>query len=125
MKDSATLARELFAAYNAKDFAELEKRISPTVQFEHCNRGYAFRTRDALLDVLRQFAETIVPDRRFRGPFRITPSGNRVVHEGRWGGVAREAVPGMAAAGETIDLELCSVLTFDADGVLIEWKDYG
>jgi hypothetical protein len=31
----------------------------------------------------------------------------------------------MAEAGGTIDLELCSVLTFDDDGVLVEWKDYG
>jgi hypothetical protein len=125
MTDPAALARELFAAYNAKDFAELERRISPGVDFAHCNRGYAFRSRDELLAVLREFAERVVPERKFRGPFRITAQGNRAVHEGRWGGVAREAVPGMAEAGGTIDLELCSVLTFDDDGVLVEWKDYG
>jgi hypothetical protein len=125
MRDPATLATELFAAYNAKDFAELERRISPRVSFEHCNRGYVFRTRDELLAVLRQFADAIVPDRKFRGPFRITASGNRAVHESRWGGVAKSEVPGMAQAGGTIDLELCSVLTFDENGVLVEWKDYG
>jgi SnoaL-like protein len=125
MRDFAADADQLFAAYNAKDFAALERLISPAIAFEHCNRGYAFSTRDALLGVLREFAEKIVPDRRFTGPVRTTVMGNRVVREARWGGTAHSAVPTMAEAGGRIDLLLCSVLTFDDDGVLVEWKDYG
>jgi hypothetical protein len=34
-------------------------------------------------------------------------------------------LPGFAAAGGQIMLKFCSVLRFDAQGILVEWKDYG
>jgi hypothetical protein len=34
-------------------------------------------------------------------------------------------LPGFADAGGTIMLKFCTVLRFDDNGIIVEWKDYG
>lgn len=126
MKPDFTAAAErIMAAYNAQDFTALQALIAPTLDFAHFNRPFAFNTRDALLQVLRQFAAELVPDRRFLAPERVIAAGNVVVREGYYTGTAKVDLPGFAAAGAAVHLKFCSVLRFDDQGMLVEWKDYG
>ena len=47
------------------------------------------------------------------------------MREGYYTGTARVDVPGFAPAGGRVMLKFCSALRFDANGILVEWKDYG
>ncbi len=111
--------------YNAKDFDRLAAMTSPNLDFSHFNRDFTFSNRDALLEVLRQFADALVPDRRFLPPERVTVAGNVVVREAYWVGTAAVDLPGFAKAGGKIRFKFCSVMRFDDNGNLVEWKDYG
>ncbi len=125
MTDAAFLADRLIAAYNAKDFTALEAGIAPDVDFAHFNRKFVLTSRAALLDVLRGFAATYVPDRQFEPPERVTVAGNIVVREAWYTGTPAVDVPGFGAKGEAFRLKFCSVMRFDAAGMLVEWKDHG
>lgn len=123
--DFAAAADRLIAAYNAKDFATLQLLVASDLDFAHFNRDFAFKNSAGLFEVLRQFAGSLVPDRRFLAPERVTVCGNVVVREGYYTGTAQVDLPGFATAGGTIMLKFCSVLRFDDAGQLVEWKDYG
>lgn len=118
------LTEELVAAYNARDFARLAGMLSPNLKFCHHNRGFAFDSRDDFIDVLRQFAGDIVPDRRLGPALRCVASGNVVLREQTWGGTARADIPGMARAGERFSIDLATVLVFKGE-VVAEYHDYG
>ena len=125
MTDFAAASDEFFRAYNDCDIDEVERRLAPDLDFAHHNRGFATRDRGELIAVLRQFGATIMPDRKFSEPSRVTVSGNTVIREATWSGHAKEDIPGFGTTGEFIELQLCSVLRFDDDGIIVEWKDYG
>lgn len=125
MTDVAAAAERLVQAYNAKDFDTLERLIAPNIDFAHFNRNFNLSDRGALLDVLRSFATSYVPDRRFEPPERVQTFGDTVVREAWYAGTAAVDLPGFGAAGEKFRLKFCSVMRFDASGVLVEWKDYG
>lgn len=125
MSNYAEMADEFFQAYNDCDLDAVEKRLSPTLDFAHNNRGFATRSRDELMGVLRQFVDAIMPDRRFSAPSSVIVSGNTVVRLSLWSGKAQHDIPGFGKAGELIELNLCSVLRFDDSGTIVEWKDYG
>lgn len=125
MADPAGAAERLIQAYNAKDFSALETMIAPDLDFAHYNRDFVLTSRDALLDVLRNFASTYVPDRHFEPVERVTTSGNIVVREGWYAGTAAVDLPGFGAAGEAFRLKFCSVMRFDDNDILVEWKDHG
>lgn len=114
----------MVAAYNAKDFDKLRAIFSPKLYFQHHNRGFEFRERDGLLEIMRKFGAEIMPDRKFGPPVRTIESGNTVMREHRWGGVLRADVPGMGKAGERLELDLNTVLVVQ-DGVVTEYHDYG
>jgi len=118
-------SNKIVAAYNAKDFETLTSLLHPDLDFEHVNRGFAYRKRDDLLGVLRLFAGDLMPDRKMGAPERVLSSGDVVVRVAPWGGTAKVDVPGFAKAGEKVAITLCSVLRFDEQGRLVEWKDYG
>lgn len=118
-------SNQIVAAYNAKDFETLTSLLHPDLDFEHVNRGFAYRKRDDLLGVLRMFAGDLMPDRKMGAPERVLSSGDVVVRVAPWGGTAKVDVPGFAKAGEKVAITLCSVLRFDEKGRLVEWKDYG
>lgn len=121
----AAAAERLIAAYNDKDFDAMARWIAPDIDFSHFNRNFVLASRDALLDVLRDFAASYVPDRHFEAPERVTVSGNIVVREAWYAGTAAVDLPGFGAAGEAFRLKFCSVMRFDEAGILVEWKDYG
>jgi len=123
--DFAACAEKLVALYNAKQFAEMEPLVSPSLDFAHFNRDFRFETRAGLFDVLKHFAAALVPDRRFLPPERVSVCGNLVVREGYYTGTAQVDLPGFASAGSTIHLKFCTVMRFDETGMLVEWKDYG
>ncbi|MGE0861905.1 MAG: nuclear transport factor 2 family protein [Gammaproteobacteria bacterium] len=118
------LTEELVAAYNAKDFARLANLLSPNLRFCHHNRGFAFDTRDELIDILRRFASDIVPDRKLGPAVRAIVSGNTVLREQTWSGTARGDIPGMAKAGESFSIDIATVLVFKGE-VVAEYHDYG
>jgi hypothetical protein len=115
----------LMQAYNTKNFDEMEAMIAPDIDFAHFNRNFAINTRDELLAVLRQFAADFFADRRFEPPERVTVCGSIVVREAWYSGTTLVDVPGFGAAGEDFRLKLCSVMRFDENDVLVEWKDFG
>lgn len=123
--DTVEQSNKIVAAYNAKDFETLTSLLHPDLDFEHVNRGFAYRKRDDLLGVLRMFAGDLMPDRKMGAPERVLSSGDVVVRVAPWGGTAKVDVPGFAKAGEKVAITLCSVLHFDEQGRLVEWKDYG
>ena len=125
MIDLAATADRLVEAYNAKDFDTMTAMIAPDVDFAHYNRDFVLGSRDALLDVLKAFAGEYVPDRHFEAPERVTAAGDIVVREAWYVGTAAIDLPGFAKAGEAFRLRFCSVLRFDANGILVEWKDHG
>lgn len=125
MVDVAKLAEDLIQAYNAKDFEAMSALIAPDLDFAHFNRDFVLTSRDALLDVLRQFASQFVPDRHFEAPDRVTVAGDIVVREAWYAGTAAVDLPGFGAAGEAFRLKFCSVMRFNEAGLLQEWKDHG
>jgi hypothetical protein len=125
MVDNLAHAEAMIAAYNAKDFAGMEALIAPDVDFAHFNRDFVLTSRDALLDVLRQFASDCIPDRRFEPADRIFASGDMVVREGWYAGTCAIDLPGFGMTGESFRLKFCSVLRFDGNGIIVEWKDHG
>lgn len=125
MTDYAACAERLMQAYNDKDFDALKAAMAPDINMAHYNRGASFNRADDLVDVIRAFAADIMPDRQFLPPERVLVSGNVVVREAYWTGTPRQDIPGFGTKGETIRFRLCSVMTFDEQGILIDWKDHG
>lgn len=125
MADPEAAAERLIQAYNAKDFEAMEAMIAPDLDFAHFNRDFKMSSRSELLDVLRAFAASYVPDRRFEAPERVIVSGNLVVREAWYAGTAAVDLPGFGTAGEAFRLKFCSVMRFDDDDILVEWKDHG
>lgn len=103
----------------------MEAMLAPSLDFAHFNRDFAMASRDELLSVLRAFAATYVPDRRFENPERVIVSNNLVIREAWYAGTAAVDLPGFGAAGESFRLKFCSVMRFDENDILVEWKDYG
>jgi len=125
MADPQAAAERLVQAYNAKDFEAMEAMIAPDLDFAHFNRDFKMASRGELLEVLRAFAASYVPDRHFEPPERVIVSGNLVVREAWYAGTAAVDLPGFGTAGEAFRLKFCSVMRFDDDDILVEWKDHG
>jgi hypothetical protein len=123
--DNLAIAEAMIAAYNAKEFAAMEAMIAPDIDFAHFNRNFAITSRDALIDVLRQFARDCFVERRFEPADRIFAAGDMVVREGWYAGICAVDLPGFGNAGESFRLKFCSVLRFDENGIIVEWKDHG
>ena len=121
----AAKAEALIAAYNRKDFDAMAEMIAPDLDFAHFNRDFALGSRDELMGILRQFAADFIPDRQFEAAERVTEAGDIVVREGYYTGTPAVDLPGFGAQGEAFRLKFCSVMRFNADGILVEWKDHG
>ena len=125
MTDFAACADRIIQAYNDKDFDRLRAAVSPDLKMAHFNRGASFENADDLIDLMKAFGDTLMPDRRFEPAEGVHVIGNVVVREGYWSGTAQQDLPGFAGKGEALRLRLCSVMTFDDVGVLVDWKDHG
>ncbi|MGE0485522.1 MAG: nuclear transport factor 2 family protein [Gammaproteobacteria bacterium] len=120
----SAIVEDLVATYNARDFPRLRAFFADDFHFCHHNRGFSLDDADAFVALLEQFARDIVPDRRFGPRTRIVEAGNVVVREQPWGGLVQQDIPGMARAGERLQLDLCTVFVFSGDKVA-EYHDYG
>jgi SnoaL-like domain len=125
MTDFAACADRIFQAYNDKDFERLRAAVAPDLKMAHFNRGASFENADDLIGLMKMFGDTLMPDRRFEPAEAVHVVGNVVVREGYWGGTAQQDLPGFAAKDEKLRLRLCSVMTFNDDGILVDWKDHG
>lgn len=125
MKDFAALSDGIVRAYNAKDFTALRGLMHPDLDFAHVNRGFAYQKSEDLIQVLELFAYQLMPHRRMKDPERVLVQNDTVVRVAGWGGVAAADVPGFGKAGDTIEIVICSLMRFDEQGLLVEWKDFG
>ena len=125
MNNVIELSNAIVRAYNAKDFTVLRGLLHPRLDFAHLNRGFACHNSEDLIQVLEQFANQLMPDRRMREPQQVLSQGDTAVRVAAWGGTAAVDIPGFAEAGDTVELVLCSLMRFDPQGLLVEWKDYG
>ena len=125
MPDFAAIADRLVSAYNNKGFATFRNLSAPSLDFSHFNRDFAFSELDGLLQTLELFAGSLMPDRRFEPPERVTVAGNIVVREAWWTGTCAVDLPGFGSAGTRVRFKFCTVFRFDDNGILVEWKDFG
>lgn len=125
MTDYAACANGIIQAYNDKDFDKLQSLLAPDIKMAHFNRGASYTSAEELVGVMRAFASDYMPDRQFQPAECMMVNGNTVVREGYWGGTATVEIPGFAAKGERLSLRLCSVMVFDENGILVDWKDHG
>lgn len=125
MENDAQVVIDAFVeAYNAKDFARLEDLVADDVHVLHHNRGVEANNRKELFGLFEAFGAAF-PDRAFSNRRHAHPvGGDTVVVEHTWGGTAAGDVPGFAAAGEKVSLDLCTVATV-RDGQIVEYHDYG
>lgn len=121
--DLTGVADAFVEAYNAKDFDRLEDLFAEDVRVIHHNRGVEANSRKELFGLFEAFGAAF-PDRNFSNRRRIHVDGDIVIVEQTWGGTAAGDVPGFAAAGEAVSLDLCTVLTI-AGGQVVEYHDYG
>jgi steroid delta-isomerase-like uncharacterized protein len=121
--DQLAVAEGFISAYNANDLDALGELFSPDLKTRHHNRGVDLSGKEAMLEILRQF-EGIAPDKHFHSIRRKFVAGENVVIEHTWEATFEADVPGFAAKGETVTLELCSVYTI-RDGLIVEYDDYG
>lgn len=125
MTDFAACADRLIQAYNDKDFERLRAMVAPDLKMAHFNRGASFENADDLIELMKAFGDSLMPDRGFEPAEGVHVAGNVVVREGYWGGTAEQDLEGFAAKGEVLRLRLCSVMKFDDAGILVDWKDHG
>lgn len=120
----AAVVEQAIEAYNAKDFERYESFFAEDLHFCHHNRGHELHDRQSLVDTLRTFATSLIPDRQLGPAKHLVQEGNVVIRQQTWTGTAAVDVAGMAAAGETVSLDLCSVFVFDGE-VIAEYHDFG
>jgi hypothetical protein len=125
MTDYQACAARVIDAYNIKDFDTLRAAIAPDIKMAHFNRGASFERADDLIALMQAFGNDLMPDRKFEPAEGLHQCGNIIIREGYWGGTPTSDIPGFGAAGEQVRLRLCSVMTFDENGILVDWKDHG
>lgn len=125
MADLAQLSDRFFAAYNDQDFGTMAAMLAEQLDFNHFNRDFPMNSRDQLLETLRTFAGQYFVERGFGPPEKLLVDGNTVVRVADYTGIGKVDLPGFGNAGERFCLKLCSILRFNDDGLIVEWKDFG
>ncbi len=117
------VAEDYIATYNADDLVAMRALYHPDVRVIHHNRGVDKTDLD-LIFAGKLAARKSMPDKLFHSRRSITAEGPRVVIEHSWSGNAVRDFPGFAAAGERVELDLCTVITVH-DGLITAYDDYG
>jgi hypothetical protein len=125
MSGPAELSNRFMDAYNNQDFDTMASMMVPDIDFNHFNRDFPMNSRDALIDTLRTFAAQYFVERAFEKPEKLLVDGNTAVRVAWYGGIPKVDLPGFGDAGEKFRLKLCSVMRFNDEGLLAEWKDFG
>jgi len=121
--DPISVANRWIEAYNAKDYDTLKTLIGEQIHMVHHNRGVDVTGSEAALGLMYG-ADEALSVKRFHSTRRQFTDGERVVTEHSWEAAATVEIPGIVAAGESVDLELCSVWTV-RDGKVVGYDDYG
>jgi len=121
---SIELAEKYVDAYNRADFDALKELVTEDVHVIHHNRGVEVTGRDNVVELYKGYGGAF-PDRSFYDRRGISElADGRVLIEHSWGGTAAADVPGWAATGEKIGLEIVTFLTF-SDGKIADYHDFG
>lgn len=123
--DFGSISEKFVDAYNRQDFDAMSAVMAPDIDFAHFNRDFEMHSRDELVGTLKAFAAEYFVERKFEKPEKLLVDGNTVVRIAWYAGKAKVDLPGFGAAGEAFRLKFCSVMRFDDQGVLVEWKDFG
>lgn len=121
--DLVEFAETYIDAYNSGDLDRITALLAEDVRFVHHNRGVDVQGKDAARQLFETYGQ-LFPGKAFSNRRSIAASGDRVFVEHTWGGTAAADVPGWAAAGETVSLDLGTFMTV-RDGLLVEYHDYG
>lgn len=121
--DLLQFAEDYIDAYNSGDLERIGALLAEDVRLVHHNRGVDVQGKPAALELFETYGK-LFPDKAFTNRRSIAQAGDRVFVEHTWGGKAAADVPGWAAAGETVSLDLGTFLTV-RDGLLVEYNDYG
>ena len=103
------LVEQVVEAYNAQDFPRYEAFFAEDIRFCYHNHSVELEGRKQLVEMLRKAAADVMPDRRLGAPTRITQAGDVVVREQPFVGTATGDLPGLAANGASIAVDICSV----------------
>ena len=121
--DPISVANRWIEAYNSKDLETIKSLCAEDIRLEHHNRGVVLDGRDAVVALIEQFGD-LGPDRRFHSTRRQFTDGERVVTEQSWGFTAATDMPGWAAQGDSVALDLACIWTV-RNGQITEYDDYG
>ena len=116
-------AERYVEAYNSGDLERIAAFLSDDVRLTHHNRGVDVQGKDAAVELFKAYGG-LFPDKAFTNRRSIQVAGDRVIVEHTWGGKAASDVPGWAAEGESVSLDLATFMTV-RDGLLVEYHDYG
>ncbi|GAA0970694.1 hypothetical protein GCM10009555_020020 [Acrocarpospora macrocephala] len=117
------VANAYVECYNSDDLATMKTLMSEDVEVTHHNRGVHRVGRDIVF-AGKEGAAAVIPDKHFRDRRRIVAFDDVVLIEHTWAATAKADMPGFAKAGESIELELCTVMTI-RDGEIVKYDDYG
>lgn len=110
-------------AYNSGDLDVIATFLSDDVRLTHHNRGVDVSGKQAAIELFSAYGG-LFPNKAFTNRRSIQATGDRVIVEHTWGGKAAADVPGWAAEGESVSLDLATFMTV-RDGLLVEYHDYG
>jgi steroid delta-isomerase-like uncharacterized protein len=121
--DLTDFADSYLAAYNSGDLDRIAGFLSDDIRLVHHNRGVDVQGKEAAIELFKAYGG-LFPDKAFTNRRSIQTAGDRVIVEHTWGGKAAADVPGWAAEGESVSLDLATFMTV-RDGLLAEYHDYG
>ncbi len=122
--EAPVVVQRFLAAYNAKDLTTVAGLLHEDVHVVHYGTDFDVRGRDAVVERFAQNASGAFAERRFCPPRRRLLAGEHVIVEHVWEATASTDVPGRAAAGERVTMELCTIFLVQ-DGVIVEYAEYG
>ncbi|MEU7810871.1 nuclear transport factor 2 family protein [Pseudonocardia sp. NPDC049154] len=124
-KDVTELAEAYIAAYNSGDLDRIGAALADDVEITHHNRGAHAKGKAAAMEVFTG-AGQVMPDKHFEGRINLQVTGpDSVVVRHVFVANPKVDIPGFGPAGEEIRLDLATFLRFNADGLLVEYNDFG
>ncbi len=122
--EAAALSERFVDAYNSGDLARISATLAEGVELTHHNRGVTLKGREQVMGMFAM-AGQMMPGKAFVDRQSLDVLGpDQTVIRHTWTATPVVDVPGIAAEGETIRLDLATFLTFE-EGVVIRYDDFG